>query len=131
MTRLLTVSTIALGLAFPAFADDDDKAKAKAIVSHSLSGSSARQVSARRPPQQIYALTPDPVTVKALNFVWGVKPAFVARPQDEESHLIRAEHFVHSSDDFAPDDCVVITAGQVKGSSSTPRGTNLVKIYWK
>jgi hypothetical protein len=30
MTRLLTVSTIALGLAFPAFADDDDKAKAKA-----------------------------------------------------------------------------------------------------
>ena len=108
-----------------------DKAKAKAIVSHSLSGSSARQVSARRPPQQIYALTPDPVTVKALNFVWGVKPAFVARPQDEDSHLIRAEHFIHSSDDFAPDDCVVITAGQVKGSSSTPRGTNLVKIYWK
>ncbi len=30
MTRLLTVSTIALGLALPAFADDDDKAKAKA-----------------------------------------------------------------------------------------------------
>ncbi len=108
-----------------------DKAQAKAIVSHSLSGSSARQVSARRPPQQIYALTPDPVTVKALNFVWGVKPAFVANPQDEESHLVRAEHFIHNSADFDPDDCAVITAGQVKGSSATPRGTNLVKIYWK
>lgn len=108
-----------------------DKAQAKAIVSHSLSGSSARQVSARRPPQQIYALTPDPVTVKALNFVWGVKPAFVSNPQDEESHLVRAEHFIHNSADFDPDDCAVITAGQVKGSSATPRGTNLVKIYWK
>lgn len=108
-----------------------DKAKAKAIVSHSLSGSSARQVSARRPPQQIYALTPDPVTVKALNFVWGVKPAFVSKPQDEESHLVRAENFIHNSDEFDPDDCAVITAGQVKGSSATPRGTNLVKIYWK
>ena len=47
-----------------------DKAHAQAIVSHSLSGGSARQVSARRPPQRIYALTPDPVTIKAL-FVWG------------------------------------------------------------
>ena len=100
-------------------------------MSHSLSGSSARQVSARRPPQQIYALTPDPVTVKALNFVWGVKPVFIDRPQEEPSHLIRAEQFIHDSEDFVADDCAVITAGQVKGSSSTPRGTNLVKIYWK
>ena len=36
-----------------------EKAHAKAIVSHSLSGASARQVSCRRPPQDIYALTPD------------------------------------------------------------------------
>lgn len=108
-----------------------DKASAKAIVSHSLTGSSARQVSARRPPQSIYALTPDPVSIKALNFVWGVKPIFVENPQDEPSHLIRAESFIHNSPDFEPDDCAVITAGQVKGSSATPRGTNLVKIYWK
>ena len=54
-----------------------DKAKAKAIVSHSLSGGSARQVSSRRPPQAIYALTPDPSTIKALNFVWGTTPIFV------------------------------------------------------
>lgn len=108
-----------------------NKASAKAIVSHSLSGSSARQVSARRPPQSIYALTPDPVSIKALNFVWGVKPVFVENPHEEPSHLIRAESFIHASPDFEPDDCAVITAGQVKGSSATPRGTNLVKIYWK
>ena len=108
-----------------------DKAHAQAIVSHSLSGGSARQVSARRPPQRIYALTPDPVTIKALNFVWGITPVFVDKPEVEPSHLIRAEEFIHNCPDFKADDCAVITAGQLKGSSSTPRGTNLVKIYWK
>ena len=108
-----------------------DKAHAQAIVSHSLSGGSARQVSARRPPQRIYALTPDPVTIKALNFVWGITPVFVDNPEVEPSHLIRAEEFIHNCPYFKADDCAVITAGQLKGSSSTPRGTNLVKIYWK
>lgn len=107
-----------------------DKAKAKAIVSHSLSGASARQVSARRPPQAIYALTPDPSTVKALNFSWGVTPIHVKDDQLEESHLQRAEEFIDNSHDFEVNDCIVITAGQLK-DSATPRGTNLVKIYWK
>ena len=108
-----------------------EKAHAKAIVSHSLSGASARQVSCRRPPQDIYALTPDPVTIKALNFVWGVHPVFVADPASDPSHLSRAENFIHNCPDFLPNECAVITAGQLKGSTATPRGTNLVKLYWK
>ncbi|MDO5484146.1 MAG: pyruvate kinase [Desulfovibrionaceae bacterium] len=107
-----------------------DKAQAQAIVSHSLSGGAARQVSARRPPQRIYALTPDQTTIKALNFAWGVTPVYVANPDAEPSHLVRAEEFIGRCEDFKPGDCAVITAGQLKGSS-TPRGTNLVKIYWK
>lgn len=107
-----------------------DKAKAKAIVSHSLSGGSARQVSSRRPPQLIYALTPDPSTIKALNFVWGTTPVRVLSDHIDKSHLERAEEFIDESPDFAVNDCAVITAGQLK-DSSTPRGTNLVKIYWK
>lgn len=107
-----------------------DKAKAKAIVSHSISGGSARQVSSRRPPQDIYALTPDPCALKALNFVWGTKPVFVERERLKQSHLDRAEEFIDRSPDFQLNDCAVITAGQLK-DSATPRGTNLVKIYWK
>lgn len=108
-----------------------NKTDAKAIVSHSVSGSSARQVSSRRPPQPIYALTPDPVSIKALNFVWGVEPVFVENPDEDPSHLNRAEKFIQDCPMIAPDECAVITAGQVQNSSSTPRGTNLVKIYWK
>lgn len=107
-----------------------DKANAKAIVSHSLSGGSARQVACRRPPQDIYALTPDPATIKALNFVWGTTPVFVSQDDLTKTHLERAEEFIDRCDDFKVNDCAVITAGQLK-DSATPRGTNLVKIYWK
>lgn len=47
-----------------------------------------------------------------------------------QTHLERAEEFINRSPDFKPNDCAVITAGQLK-DSATPRGTNLVKIYWK
>lgn len=107
-----------------------DKGNAKAIVSHSLSGGSARQVAARRPPQQIYALTPDHATIKALNFVWGTTPVFVEKEHLTQTHLERAEEFIDKSPEFEQNDCVVITAGQLK-DAATPRGTNLVKIYWK
>ena len=73
----------------------------------------------------------DQVTIKALNFVWGVHPVFVADPASDPSHLSRAENFIHNCPDFLPNECAVITAGQLKGSTATPRGTNLVKLYWK
>lgn len=107
-----------------------DKAKAKAIVSHSVSGGSARQVSSRRPPQEIYALTTDPLTIRALNFVWGVKPVFVPPESAHKTHLERAEEFIDNCKDFKENEAAVITAGQLR-DSATPRGTNLVKIYWK
>lgn len=107
-----------------------DKAKAHAIVCHSKSGGSAKQVSERRPPQPIYALTPDPVAVKALNFVWGIKPVLVPEEDHKKTHLQRAQQFIDNSDEFKENDSVVITAGQVKDGAK-PRGTNLVKIYWK
>ncbi|MEG2172577.1 MAG: pyruvate kinase [Desulfovibrionaceae bacterium] len=107
-----------------------DKCRAKAIVSHSMSGSSARQISSRRPPQRIYALTPEPESVKALNFSWGVIPIPIIGAANKLSHVERAEHFIAENNDFAPDERIVITAGQPK-KGDQPRGTNLVKIYWK
>ena len=108
-----------------------DKAHASAMVIHSLTGSSARQVASRRPTQRIYALTPDPQSIRYLNYSWGVQPILVDDPMAEPSHLARAEDFIHESDDFKPGDCAVITAGQVRGTTQAPRGTNLVKLYWK
>lgn len=107
-----------------------EKAKSKAIVSHSMSGSSARQLASRRPPQTIYALTPEAETVKALNFSWGVIPVHIADPNAETSHMGRAERFIDANPIFQPEEYIVITAGQPKKGGQA-RGTNLVKIYWK
>ncbi|HJA79160.1 pyruvate kinase [uncultured Desulfovibrio sp.] len=107
------------------------RASAQAIVAHSISGASARLIAAHRPAQPVYALTPDQEAYKALNFSWGVHPVLVRHPDMESSHLRRAQQFVSDSTAIEPGQCAVITAGQRTGSSSTPRGTNLVKIYWK
>ena len=105
------------------------KTNAKAIVAHSMSGASARLVSARRPPQVIYGMTPEAEVVKHLNFSWGVQPIHVADIK-ESSHVDRVERFVNQAPQFNPDDTVIITAGQPKPGDQR-RGTNLVKIYRK
>ncbi len=106
-----------------------EKANAKSLVAHSLSGASARLLSARRPAQTIHALTPDVTSLKTLNFSWGVLPHQVGN--DSAGHLARAERFIASSSLFGVGEDVVITAGQPTSSSPQPRGTNLVKIYRK
>ncbi len=108
-----------------------EKSKATAIVSHSMSGSSARQLSACRPPQQVYGLTPEKEALKALNFSWGVTPVFISDPAKETGHTKRCESFIALNSKFHPDERFVITAGQSQASGGRSRGTNLVKVYWK
>ncbi len=107
-----------------------EKSQAVAIVSHSLSGASARQISACRPPQQVYGLTTEREALKSLNFSWGVTPVFVDDQVEPQNHTERAESFIQKNPVFNIDERIIITAGQPqKGGRS--RGTNLVKVYWK
>ena len=105
-----------------------DKTDAQALIAHSLSGTSARLISARQPRQPIYALTPDPETLHALNFTWGVRPWLV--DQEIESHLDRAEKFIDFYPIFSNGRAFIITAGQGRVNQRN-LGTNLVKIYIK
>ncbi len=109
-----------------------EKARAQAIVIHSLSGASARKVSACRPPQRIFALTTELSTVKYLNYSWGVSPVLVEEPETEPSHLYRTEDFILRNDEIRKGDCAIITAGQFRASlDGSARGTNLIKIFYK
>ncbi len=105
-----------------------NKTNANAIVAHSMSGSAARVLSARRPRQIIHALTPNDEALRFLNFSWGVSPHKV--DESIPGHLERAEHFINSTPLFEAGTEAVITAGQPKPDEK-PRGTNLVKIYRK
>jgi pyruvate kinase len=112
-----------------------EKIKAKAIVTHSVSGRSARVNAAQRPSQPLYAISHFPSTLHALNFSWGVIPCSVdCAPQ---GHLKTVENFIDSSPVFQKGDLVVITAGQVRSDSGTTVnpaqtvGTNVVKVFTK
>ena len=105
-----------------------DKDKAAGIVVHSLSGGAGRSLSAWRPTQPIYVLTPDYVVLRHLNFSWGVTPCLAE--ESMPGHLERAEFFIDSNPKIASGSRVVITAGQQR-YGEPPQGTNLIKIYTK
>ncbi|MDL2290838.1 pyruvate kinase [Desulfovibrio sp. OttesenSCG-928-F20] len=101
---------------------------AVALVAHSMSGGSGRSLSAQRPRQPIFVLTPDHTVLRHLNFSWGVTPCLAE--ENMPGHLERAEFFIDSTPRFLAGEKVVITAGQPR-YGEPPRGTNLVKIYTK
>jgi pyruvate kinase len=106
-----------------------EKSGAVALVAHSLSGASARNLSARKPAQPIYALTIKPSVVRHLNFSWGVIP-LLAADEGASGHLERVEDFVEGFSGFKEGDQVVLTAGLPHPGRGAV-GTNLVKIYRK
>lgn len=101
---------------------------AVALVAHSISGSSGRTLSSKRPSQPIFVLTPDHTVMRHLNFSWGITPCLAEDAMP--GHLERAEFFIDSHDRFKKGDRIVITAGQPRYGEA-PEGTNLVKIYTK
>ena len=105
-----------------------DHIGAKAIVCHSTSGNTGRQISSRRPCQAIYSLTTDERVLRALNFFWGVKPRLA--PADVPRHLERVERFVRESPRFEPGEPVILTAGQPSPGQKIQH-TNELKIYYK
>ncbi len=105
-----------------------EKAGSRALACHSVSGRSAQLLSACRPTQPIYALTPRTATIRKLNLYWGIRPRLVAETPPD--HLQRVEAFIQSSSRFAPGDCLVITSGQpTPGQKHTD--TNQMKVYYK
>ena len=105
-----------------------EKDQASAIISHSMSGGSGRSISAQRPRQPVFVLTPDHTALRHLNFSWGVTPCLAE--ENMPGHLERAEFFIDSNPRFKAGERIVITAGQPR-YGEPPRGTNLVKIYTK
>jgi pyruvate kinase len=106
-----------------------EKTNAHAMVAHSISGGSARLLASCRPRQLTHVLTPDNVTMRALNFTWGVQPHTISE-DPEVSHLVRVEHFIANTNEFPAGKDVVITAGEPTPGQPNS-GTNLVKIYRK
>jgi pyruvate kinase len=97
-----------------------------ALVVPTLSGRSARLVSAHRPNVPIYALSPGHETVQRCGLMWGVKAAWMRRHEVTEELLLDAGARVLELGWCQPGQRVGITAGLPSG---VPGTTSLLQIH--
>ena len=84
---------------------------AKAIVTMTKSGLTARRVSKFRPPQPIVAATPDEKTFHQLSLSWGVHPVLALYREEEEAMFRHAADCAKRTGLVSAGDCLVITGG--------------------
>jgi pyruvate kinase len=96
-----------------------------ALVVPTLSGRSARLVSAHRPPVPIYALSPGKETVRRCSLMWGVQAALMRRHEITEALIADAARRVVELGWVKSGDRVGITAGLPSGKPGT---TSLVQV---
>jgi pyruvate kinase len=97
-----------------------------ALVVPTLSGRSARLVSAHRPNVPIYALSPGHETVQRCGLMWGVQAAWMRRHEVTEELLLDAGARVVELGWCQPGQRVGITAGLPSG---VPGTTSLLQIH--
>ncbi|WP_379135844.1 pyruvate kinase [Paenibacillus sp. sgz500958] len=98
---------------------------AKAIISSTVTGHTARVVSKYRPKSPIIAVTTQDRTMRQLSLVWGVTPVKGNQASSTDELLDTAVKGGLDSGLVKGGDLVVITAGIPLGSSGS---TNLVKV---
>ena len=96
-----------------------------AIVVPTLSGRSARLVSAHRPDVPIFALSPGRETVRRCGLMWGVRADFLRRYEVTEELLLAACGRVLGLGWCEPGQRVAVTAGLPSG---VPGSTSLFQI---
>ncbi|MBE6723833.1 MAG: pyruvate kinase [Ruminococcaceae bacterium] len=99
--------------------------RAKAIVTLTTTGKSARRMSKFRPIQPVVAATPLEKTFHQLALSWGVYPVLSLRQETLENLLVHAVDCAKELDLVSPGDLVVIAAGV---PVLTPGNTNLLKV---
>jgi pyruvate kinase len=100
--------------------------EAKAIITSTTSGSTARRVARHRPATPIIAPTPSQTTCRRLALVWGVEPLLVEQFTDTDTMIVTVTEAVRGQGLAQDGDLVVITAGVPLGGAGL---TNMVKVH--
>ncbi|MBU0627646.1 MAG: pyruvate kinase [Nanoarchaeota archaeon] len=99
--------------------------KAKAIITCTLSGHTAKVISRKKPTTTIIAVTPKKKEIKKLNLWWGVHPLLIEKPKSADSLMENAIDLVLKRGLIKRGDIVVITAGI---PFTTPGNMNMMKV---
>lgn len=97
---------------------------AKAIVTVTKLGRTARMISKYRPGCQIVGCSPDMHTCRLLNMSWGVTPVLIKEEYSMEILFLHATEAAERAGVVKEGDIVVLTAGVPLGR---PGNTNLIK----
>jgi pyruvate kinase len=98
---------------------------AKAIVTPTESGMTARLVARYRPNNPIIALSPNEETIKQLNLSWGTIPVKVDKFENTDDMIEKAKRIAVEMGFAKKGEKIVLTAGLPIG---IPGNTNIIKI---
>lgn len=99
---------------------------AKAIITCTLSGHTARVISRNKPQTPIIAATPNLKEIKKLNLWWGVHPLLIEQPENTDDLIQGSIDIVTKKGLIKKEDIVVLTAGI---PFTTPGNINLMKVH--
>jgi pyruvate kinase len=99
---------------------------AKAIITSTVSGSTAQRVASHRPSTPIIAPTPDPATHRRLALVWGVEPLLGEQFTDTDAMMVTVVKAARARGLVQDGDLVIITAGVPLGGQGL---TNMLKVH--
>ena len=99
---------------------------ARALVSFTATGSTARLLAANRPAMPLVAFTPDEAVRRRLALSWGIEAFVVPAPSDTDGMVRRVDRALIERGLASPGDRVVIVAGTPLG---TPGSTNTLRIH--
>lgn len=99
---------------------------AKAIITVTKSGETARQLAKFRPLYPIIGCTTEEHVYRQLNLSWGVSPLMIAEETDTDALFDHAVDAAERTGLVKSGDLVVITAGMPLGVSGT---TNMMKVH--
>ena len=97
---------------------------ARAIITVSKSGHTAKMISKYRPGCQIVGCSPEERTCRKLNLAWGVLPVFIKEEYSMEILFLHSTEAAERAGYVKEGDIVVLTAGVPLGR---PGNTNLIK----
>ena len=103
-----------------------DEVGARALITYTESGSTARLLSSSRPRVPILALSPDPVTVRRLQLSWGVYPRLMPFTERLADMLTLGEDILVEAGTVDRGDRVVVVTGT---RGATRGGAYMIKIH--
>ena len=84
---------------------------ASAIVTYTMSGTTAARVARKRPAPPILALTPSLASSRRLCLLWGAHSVHTEAVDSYEEMTAKAAHYAQAEGFARPKDTIVITAG--------------------